>query len=256
MRALKTALATVAAAGTIAVSMTAPATAQAVPPPGSVAIVNGSTLMYIARANEVNKVTITLGDSNFYTVEDVVPLTPGAGCTRIDPTRVRCTAANINAVDVRVGDRDDYVRASITVRAIVTGGQGDDELRGGSGFDNLYGRAGNDRLYGNTGNDKLYGEQGNDRVYGDAGQDSLWGGDGADSLHGGTERDVIRGDAGNDTLKGGDGNDRLLGGTGNDTIFGDAGRDRLHGEAGIHDRGFGGSGFDICTSFMVAISCP
>jgi hypothetical protein len=126
-----------------------------------------------------------------------------------------------------------------SVKAIISGGDGNDILIGGTGDDHLDGGAGNDKLYGGagadlmggqTGDDELYGLAGNDVMYGNDGNDYLSGGAGIDSIWGGYGNDDLRGDSGGDSLYGDAGADKLRGGTGADRLFGGSGVDELRGE--------------------------
>ena len=168
------------------------------------------------------------------------------------------------------------MRADISGRDFLDGGDGDDYLDGGLDDDILYGGSGNDTLFGNSGSDRLYGGDGNDQLIGetlasrslddtvpdndylDCGDycNSLLGGWGDDILYGGSGDDMLWGDsgvdvaaadpkvAGNDILNGGDGNDFLDGGYGDDTLEGGTGNDELHGNFG-NDFVSGGDGDDI-----------
>ena len=168
------------------------------------------------------------------------------------------------------------MRADISGRDFLDGGDGDDYLDGGLDDDILYGGSGNDTLFGNSGSDRLYGGDGNDQLIGDTvasqsldetvrhndyldggdGDDQLLGGWGDDTLYGGSGDDMLWGDsgvdvaaadpkvAGNDILNGGDGNDFLDGGYGDDTLEGGTGNDELHGNFG-NDFVSGGDGDDV-----------
>jgi Ca2+-binding RTX toxin-like protein len=168
-----------------------------------------------------------------------------------------------SGVRVNAGEGDDSVRyiTSITHRATLSGGAGNDTLTGTDFVDSLDGGDGADSLVGSGGNDTLVGLGGNDTLEGGAGVDSLLGGTGDDSLNGGGDNDVLNGDVGDDTLaggagndnltglggadllNGGDGNDTLAGGTENDTMNGDGGDDSLDGGTGADEMN-GGDGAD------------
>jgi Ca2+-binding RTX toxin-like protein len=148
------------------------------------------------------------------------------------------------------GNDEVICAATLPVKVILSGGDGNDTLIGGAMADRLYGEAGNDVLLGRGGNDQIVGgagddvaggdggndtvrgESGHDLLVGNAGNDQVFGGDGNDYLNGDAGNDVLYGDAGNDSMYGGSGNDRFYGGYGNDKLVGDAGRDTLHGGYG------------------------
>lgn len=121
---------------------------------------------------------------------------------------------------------------TVTRKATIIGGVGDDTITGGTANDDLYGRDGNDVINGGPGNDSLFGENGDDLLGGDAGNDSLFGAAGDDTLVGGDGNDRHFGDAGDDSLTGGPGNDTLRAGDGADVVFGGDGNDWLFGEMG------------------------
>jgi Ca2+-binding RTX toxin-like protein len=157
---------------------------------------------------------------------------------------------NINAL----GGNDRVVIAdSVTLLAIVDGGNGNDWLKGGGGRNEMFGGAGNDHLAGGEGDDVLVGGAGQDKLLGFGGQDQLEGGAGNDALNGGEGDDLLIGDAGHDRIAGGLGNDEIWGGTGHDLINAGDGDDLVHGEAGndiVHagagnDTVFGEAGHDL-----------
>jgi len=150
-------------------------------------------------------------------------------------------------------------------------------LSGGDGNDQLYGSGGADTLQGDNGDDALNGGLGNDSLQGGAGIDLLQGGVGADTLDGGSGPDDANdidtasyrsspaavtilpgaggvlvgfgGDAQGDRLieiehiEGSNFDDLLTGDGGNNTLEGLAGSDRLNGGAG-DDILLGGGGVD------------
>ncbi len=141
-------------------------------------------------------------------------------------------ASDVDDLDIRTYDGNDYVQVSLLVGAPATidlgsgddtvlGGSGDDLIRGGPGNDELVGRLGDDTIYGGSGDDLLWGlfgddvlmgDDGDDDLYGDFGDDILLGGNGADFLDGGLGSDVLIGGAGSDRMKGDGGSDLLIGG--------------------------------------------
>lgn len=132
---------------------------------------------------------------------------------------------------------------TITLRAGLWGGEGNDFIDGGVGNDSLYGGTGDDILIGGPGADLLLGEDGNDWLYGGLESNSLWGGAGSDVSVGDDDVDVaVMGD-GNDVSWGYSGNDYFYMGNGNDTAYGGDGVDVMLGEAG-NDYFDGGDGTD------------
>ena len=154
---------------------------------------------------------------------------------------------------------------------LLTGDEGDNELRGGAGRDVLLGREGTDRLFGGSGAaNQLQGGAGDDAYYVDANDTIVeLAGEGHDvvittmnvfnlaanvedlsfegtgnfvgtgnasdnEIYGADGNDVLNGAAGQDSLNGGEGADILLGGDGNDLLDGgwDTVRDILIGGAG------------------------
>src|SRR3954452_4235695 len=93
-----------------------------------------STLVYSAAPGEANRLSITLNDDVF-TVDDVVPVAPGAHCARVapgDPTRVRCTDVVDPDVEASLGDRDDIAAIDPgDAFARVDAGPGNDRVRAG-----------------------------------------------------------------------------------------------------------------------------
>ena len=75
-------------------------------------------------------------------------------------------------------------------------------------------------LSGLNGNDELRGGLGDDRIYGGNGDDLLIGGRDRNSVFGGDDDDVLSGGDDIDTLRGEDGDDRLVGGTSRDYLNG------------------------------------
>ncbi|WP_143671240.1 calcium-binding protein [Streptomyces sp. Ru87] len=197
----------------------------------------GHAVYYEAAPGQTNEVVITDANGQTeFTIDDAVPIDPGAGCAHPDPadlTEVVCRLTEFGDFWTRVyadtGDQND----DLTIRAgnenAIHGGPGDDSLNG-TGHELLYGDGGNDTLVGGSqsggdGDDLLsapdYGATGG------AGNDTLIGTDADDTLYGGTGHDSLLGRAGDDTLYGNSGNDFLYGGGGTDTLSGGPGSDRL-----------------------------
>jgi len=114
-----------------------------------------------------------------------------------------------------------------TVKNVIKGGAGNDNITGGIGNDTLEGGGGNNTLKGSDGNDSLVGGTGDDSLDGGIGDDTLIGGGGNDTLNGGDGNDSLVGGTGNDSLVGGMGDDILIGGGGNDTLNGGDGNDTI-----------------------------
>jgi Ca2+-binding RTX toxin-like protein len=214
---------TVAGLGT---ALTAPAQAAE---DGGVVSAEGGRVAYTAAADQDNDVVVTRS-GRVVTIQDVVPITAGPGCTTVDETQVSCTLTTAPVrVTVALRNRGDFLTNQTSIPLYADGGAGSDNLTGGTGDDHLTGGNGQDTLNGTTGNDVLAG--------GDAG-DQLIGGDGDD---------VLRGNAGMDVMNGNAGNDILIGGIGDDLMAGDAGDDDIDGRDG-DDFVDGGAGSDVCGS--------
>jgi Ca2+-binding RTX toxin-like protein len=137
-----------------------------------------NTLKYIADPGEANSVTISPVSTLEVQLRDTgATITPGAGCTSIDPNAVRCAFENFESgdgfIDAVLGDGDDALTLSRGVRvnqAIYRGGDGEDTLVTGGGSDSI------ERLLGGPGNDILRGRGGADHLDGGPGGDTLSGG--------------------------------------------------------------------------------
>jgi hypothetical protein len=77
----------------------------------------------------------------------------------------------------------------------------------------------------------------------------------ADNITGNEVSNTIKGGGGNDNLRGGSGDDTLRAGKGNDNVRGGSGDDDMFGGKGKKDRGFGGSGTDLCKGFEFRKGC-
>ncbi|MGK9264959.1 hypothetical protein KXS15_29135, partial [Sinorhizobium meliloti] len=189
--------------------------------------------------------------------------------------------ATVNAILGDGGNQDDAIvfAPEVTIRAVLSGGggqdilysgAGEDELRGGNARDYLDGRAGDDELYGEDGDDVLTGGVGGDRLDGGAGLDiaSYEGSDAAvvidltvGTATGGHAAgdsfvdievfegsnlfsDEMTGGAGDDIFLGLGGDDILRGASGSDFLVGGDGSDTLDGGTGF-DVMFGGFGDDL-----------
>ncbi|MEI3652133.1 MAG: LamG-like jellyroll fold domain-containing protein [Dolichospermum lemmermannii FEM_B0920] len=168
------------------------------------------------------------------------------------------------------------VKPGSTQGAVISGGDGNDQLIGADGNDIFTGGAGIDSIDGGAGDDLITIDKNDNlnNIKGGTGFDVLvieGDGDvsftldnlGVEVVNGnqgnnvftanGTQDVVISGGAGNDTITGGQGNDRLEGNEGNDSLNGRIGDDNLIGGSGDdyinggagNDTMNGGSGNDI-----------
>ncbi len=150
-----------------------------------------------------------------YTLSDQAGVTPGIGCTAINPESVECRisypASEQPVVDFvgTFGEAADYALIQPRFNAVtLSGGGGNDELTGGPS---------SATFAGGDGDDQLQGGAAADRLRGDAGNDAILGGGGADAVSDGPGSDVVDGGEGNDTLQVGGAADTLAGGGGVDT---------------------------------------
>jgi hypothetical protein len=90
--------------------------------------------------------------------------------------------SSVSSIRIDGGSEADRIAvgASITKRATLNGGSGNDTIYGGGGNDLIYGAGGSDVVYGNAGNDTLYGQSGNDTLYGGSGSNRVYGHEGTD----------------------------------------------------------------------------
>ncbi|MGK5679669.1 calcium-binding protein [Actinoplanes sp. URMC 104] len=202
---------------------------------GTVAVVSSTIVQYPAATGKTNKVVFTRA-GNTVTVDDVVSIKAGAGCSAVsgDSTKVRCTTKSAPTwVRVYLRDKNDSVVNNSGLRLSADGGTGNDRITGGPGADLLYGDDGSDSIWGLGGNDLIEGHAGSDALSGGDGDDSVTGSLGNDRIYGGNGHDTLTGFEGNDVLDGGAGNDsfdegveptgpdadRIAGGPGDDTVI-------------------------------------
>jgi hypothetical protein len=147
----------------------------------------GGTIDYAAAPGEANGLrasiagaTITLTDPGATTI------TPGAGCTAVDPRSVRCSGTALAAA---LGDGDDTATVIGVLPSHLDGGAGADTLTGGAAGDTIEGGAGADVLSAGAGADVLSGDG-----------PALVAGGGDDRLTGGPGPDILTGDGGRDTV--------------------------------------------------------
>jgi Ca2+-binding RTX toxin-like protein len=141
----------------------------------------GEVLWYIADHGEVNRVmieTIDFDEGEVEITDTGATISPGAGCTSLASTRVRCLVSlgrrGEPTVEVKLGDGDDFLEAG-SLNGVFRGGGGNDTIVGSQGgvgfFEYLFGGAGNDRLRGRAGSDVLKGGLGADVLSGGSSED-------------------------------------------------------------------------------------
>jgi thermitase len=137
----------------------------------STAAVSGGVLRFKAGAGQRNDVTVTrFTDTDTidkYRITDPYStsattqqsgsrIIPGAGCTRVNDSTVKCPVAGITRIVLTGGDRDDALNAStIAIPVTLNGGGGLDSLTGGTRGDTLIGGIGADRFTARPGNDTI-----------------------------------------------------------------------------------------------------
>jgi len=193
----------------------------------------------------------------------------------------------ITKIVVNAGAGDDVVRLQngsggnvVTIKAVINGGTGADNVIGGKGNDTIRGDDGNDTLSGGLGDDLIDGGKNADRIRGDGGVDAadystrsanvtvtiddaandgelnegdnvstateyVVGGSGNDKITGSGAANFLIGGAGIDTIRGGGGNDTLQGGDKGDKLYGEAGNDSFFAKDGIIELLDGGAGTDF-----------
>ncbi|SNY04124.1 calcium-binding protein [Paractinoplanes atraurantiacus] len=216
---------------------------------GTVYVADKSVVAMVDKSGRAHNVSITRSGRTI-TVDDVVGITPGAGCAKVDGTKVRC-ALKVNPTRIRVqlGLKNDTLVNRTDVGITVYSGAGADRITGGSRADYLDGGAGNDALWGLGGNDTLEGRDGNDAISGGDGDDWAYGENGNDKLYGGNGGDVLNDGAGADRVYGGNGRDMLFASLGNDIYDAGADNDEIrHSDdtpGADADAFIGGAGFDF-----------
>jgi Ca2+-binding RTX toxin-like protein len=202
-----------------------------------------STLLYVGDKGEANDVTVAQAGRTITFTDTGAPVTPGAGCTAVDPHSIACAATGVTALSVSGADGADRLVNDTSLPAQLAGGSEPDVLVGGSGPDALNGGAGGDTLDGRAGPDAFDGGGGTDladyssrttglavsldgsaddgaKLEGDkvpASVENVTGGSGKDTLRGSSAANRLDGGAGDDTLDGDTGPDQLVGGGGADT---------------------------------------
>jgi Ca2+-binding RTX toxin-like protein len=223
----------------------------------------GSEVAYVAAAGETNRVVVSpaLHGSPWTVTDSGAPLSPGAGCSAVDPLTVRGFAPSslmgggLLFADVQLGDQDDeatIVQPELSGSVFLLygyAGEGNDVLSVPDPGGELHGGLGDDRLVSSTSTfygAVLDGGGGRDELRGGAGNETLSDGDLDDASTGSAPGpDVIDGGYGEDTVTyahrtaavsvdltagkaGAPGEDDVLSGVEN--IVGSPGRDRLAGD--------------------------
>ena len=168
-------------------------------------------------AASVSDGTLTVTGSNAANTITIAQLANGNVRVTENATVNTFASASVQRIRVNANGGNDRVtiETSVTRRATIRGGAGNDTITGSNQ---------NDRILGDSGNDTINGRGGHDFVHGGSGTDNVRGGSGNDSVYAGTGsgRDVLRGEAGNDTLVSlGGGQDSVLGGSGTDSFWTD-----------------------------------
>ncbi|MEU8816063.1 calcium-binding protein [Actinoplanes sp. NPDC048796] len=223
---------------------------------GKVYVVGKSIVALVDTSSRAHNVSITRSGRTIV-VDDVVGITAGAGCAKVDGTKVRCALkVNPSRIRVQFGPKNDTLVNRTDVAITVRGGAGADRITGGSRADLLEGDAGNDAIWGLGGNDTVEGRAGNDTVSGGDGNDSVRADEGNDTLYGGNGHDVMDDGFGTDRVYGGNGNDMLYADRGNDTYDAGPGDDQIRQEdesgAPDADNFIGGTGHDYVSYEMLS----
>jgi hypothetical protein len=185
----------------IAVALPATAAASSVQSPDA-------GITFTAAAGEQNQVTVTPAPdlSMVRLKEEILDLTPGFGCTRVDSRTVDCVRRGL-PVTIDLGDGGDMLEVPSGALPIVArGGTGDDKLL-------AYG-AGPSTLDGGDGRDNLFGGLSADTIMGGPGGDDLRG----DVVYDGKSFATSREKGADDVLAGGADSDNYEGGPGLDTV--------------------------------------
>jgi subtilisin family serine protease len=137
----------------------------------STAAVTGGVLRFTAGAGQRNNViatrfTDTDGIAKYRitdpystsatTQQSGSRINPGAGCTGVTDSTVKCPVAGITRIVLLGRDEDDVLNAgTIAIPVTLAGGGGLDSLTGGTVGDSLFGGTGADRFTAGTGNDTI-----------------------------------------------------------------------------------------------------
>jgi Ca2+-binding RTX toxin-like protein len=239
----------------------AAAPAHAAPAPGTAEVIGGD-LFFTAGPGVDNRVEFffTKGDLRWHVVDTAAAIVPGAGCSPVTASHVKCAGVLTIFADTKDGNDTLGVREAIPAsqlaglglaaatrpvaserpRMTILGGPGDDRLTGGWGDDVLDGGPGADVMTDWAGADTVTYADRTVRVVADpdgaVSDDGEYGegdtiGTSVENLIGGAGPDILTGSGGANLLFGGAGPDRLSGLDGADQLFGDAGLDLLSGGA-------------------------
>ena len=199
--------------------------------------------------------------NDYYVIDslgDTIVEAAGGGIDTVRTTALTAYTLGAEVENLIYMGSSNFTGTGNALANVLTGGDGNDELKGLGGDDTLIGGYGNDSLSGGAGNDILNGGLGDDtyiidsagdvildsggwdtaRVYmstytltADV-EDLIYIGSGSFTGEGTLADNLIKGGALNDTLNGLGGNDTLQGGAGNDTLFGGEDDDNLQGGSG------------------------
>lgn len=254
---------------------------------GSV-VTSGTAVIFTAGTGDVNNMTYSWLGATGVQIHDILPITPGYGCTPIDANTVRCGTSTA-VLTLGLGDMNDTVwgNGSVPNNPTINGGDGDDLVHGADGKDMINGGNGNDTLHGGAGDDVIDGGLGADYFAPESGFDKLnytsrtaslfvevggsssgyvgegdlitsWDsfevytlGSNSDQFYGGANNVgmTLAGGTGNDLLYASNFNDSINGGDGNDTMRSYDGDDVMIGGKGADDF-HPGFGFDTVSYNM------
>jgi glucose/arabinose dehydrogenase len=204
--------------------------------PGFVRIIGG-VLSINSGTGVANRVAINPSNSgaDWIIGDKAAPLSPGPGCSQVDPNRIRCPTSAVDNARIETADLGDRVTTPNGLDVTVEGGAGDDRVNTANGADALNGDLGKDVLDGGAGPDVYDGGPGRDSVsYAPrtAGQPVVVdidgdADDGGAADEAGGQRDNVLATV--EEAVGGAGADSLTGNDLSNTLTGGLGADQLHG---------------------------
>ena len=206
---------------------------------------DGDNVATVATFGPFSQITSGSGNDSITTGDGPDRITSGDGADTISSAGGddQITAGNgASRIDAGAGDDDVTVQSADSI----AGGAGNDRITAMLSVGTIDAGAGDDLVRANSGDAHpavISGGDGNDNLFTGDGHDSIYGGAGKDTMHSGSGSDLLSGGGGHDLLFGQGGKDRLYGGPGNDRLFGQGGDDRLTGHGGA-DTIHGGAGFD------------